>query len=236
MQYSMLRIRQDELYVLWISRKSRTDADCLIGGGQGFWSVQLTGVDNAVSNIKPSAAATSSSSDSSSTSTAKPTPSDPSSPSPSPKPNAAPAQDTTQSGSPSLIGPTSTVVITAPGQSNAATATASGSSAGGPPKGAIAAGAIVGVAVVGAIAGGLFFFLRHRRRAREEELNQNAENPFRNHNLPSSAASMSDSRLEPSVMMQRRQSDGSIADNQDYSRRILQVRYHHSYAHFSQQR
>lgn len=201
----------------------------MIGGGQGFWSVQLTGLDNAVSNIKPSAAATSSSSDSSSTSTAKPTLSDPSSP--SPKPNAASAPDTTQSGSSSVINPTSTVIVTAPGQSIAtatATATASGSSS-GPPKGAIAAGVIVGVAVVGAIAGGLFFFLRHRRRTREKELNQNAENPFKTHNLPSSAASMSDSRLEPSVMMQRRQSDGSIADNQDYSRRILQVRYHHPY-------
>lgn len=40
---------------------------------------------------------------------------------------------------------------------------------------------------------------------------------------PSSAgASSFDNRLDP-VMAQRRMSDGSIADNQDYSRRILKV-------------
>ena len=38
-----------------------------------------------------------------------------------------------------------------------------------------------------------------------------------------SSTSVTDSRLEPSVMFQRRMSDGSIADNQDYSRRILKV-------------
>jgi len=32
--------------------------------------------------------------------------------------------------------------------------------------------------------------------------------------------SMNDSRLDPDVMATRRQSDGSIADNADYSRRL----------------
>jgi cell wall integrity and stress response component len=36
------------------------------------------------------------------------------------------------------------------------------------------------------------------------------------------ASSFADLRLDP-VMAQRRMSDGSIADNQDYSRRILKV-------------
>lgn len=188
------------------------NADGSIGGGQGFWSVELTGLDNAVSNIKPSAAAKPSPS-SSSTSSPKASTSDPSAPSPKPKP--APSPDTTQNAAPSVITSASTIVVTAPGQTKASS---------GPNKAVIAAGVVVGVAVVGIIAGGLFFCLRHRRRSREEELNQNAENPFsNNNNLPSSSASMSDSRLEPSVMMQRRPSDGSIADNQDYSRRILKV-------------
>lgn len=39
----------------------------------------------------------------------------------------------------------------------------------------------------------------------------------------SDGMSMADARLDP-VLVQRRLSDGSIADNQDYSRRILRVR------------
>lgn len=90
----------------------------------------------------------------------------------------------------------------------------------------IAAGVVVGVVALIAIAGGLFFFLRNRKRkALEEEYQRNAAaNSYSNLKpATSSAGSTSDSRLEPSVMMQRRQSDGSIADNQDYSRRILKV-------------
>jgi cell wall integrity and stress response component len=37
------------------------------------------------------------------------------------------------------------------------------------------------------------------------------------------SSSFTDMRLDPAVMAQRRMSDGSIADNQDYSRRILKV-------------
>ena len=118
-------------------------------------------------------------------------------------------------------------MVTAPGETNAkATAPVTTEKASkGPNKAGIAAGTVVGFAALCAIGGGLFFFLRNRRRkrAQEEDYNRSNENPFNTNNLPSSAASMSDSRLEPSVMMQRRQSDGSIADNQDYSRRILKV-------------
>jgi cell wall integrity and stress response component len=107
----------------------------------------------------------------------------------------------------------STVVVTAPGES-------SGKSRGS--KAGIAAGVVVGIIVVGAIVGGVWFYLRGRkRRALEQEYRRNATiNSFAK---PGSASSISDSRLEPSVMMQRRMSDGSIADNQDYSRRILKV-------------
>ncbi len=78
--------------------------------------------------------------------------------------------------------------------------------------------------MLSAIAGGIFFFLRNRKkRAVEEEYRRNVAAGYNGKPPSSSAGSLNDSRLEPSVMMQRRQSDGSIADNQDYSRRILKV-------------
>lgn len=117
--------------------------------------------------------------------------------------------------------------MTAPGQTQAAATSAeTQKQSKGPNTAGIVAGVVVGLAAIGAIAGGLFFFLRNRKRRAQEEQNQrdNAENPFETESKPPpSSHSMSDSRLDPSVMMQRRQSDVSIADNQDYSRRILQV-------------
>ncbi|KAF4981902.1 hypothetical protein FZEAL_2371 [Fusarium zealandicum] len=97
----------------------------------------------------------------------------------------------------------------------------------GPNVAAIAAGVVVGVVVVAAIIGGAIFFVRRRRNAEiEEEHRRNAAvNAFINGSKPpgsSGSISMTDSRLDP-VMAHRRLSDGSIADNQDYSRRILRV-------------
>lgn len=69
--------------------------------------------------------------------------------------------------------------------------------------------------------GGLFFFMKQRKkRALEEEHRRNAEASAAK--PPSYNANPFDTRLDP-VMAQRRMSDGSIADNQDYSRRILKV-------------
>ncbi|KAJ3518403.1 hypothetical protein NM208_g14524 [Fusarium decemcellulare] len=97
----------------------------------------------------------------------------------------------------------------------------------GPNVGAIVAGVVVGVVAIIAIAGGAIFFVRRRRNAEiEEEHRRNAAvNAFINGSKPpgsSGSISMTDSRLDP-VMAHRRLSDGSIADNQDYSRRILRV-------------
>ncbi|KAM0555937.1 hypothetical protein ACHAPJ_005916 [Fusarium lateritium] len=97
----------------------------------------------------------------------------------------------------------------------------------GPNVAAIAAGVVVGVVVIAAIGGGALFFVRRRRNAEiEEEHRRNAAvNAFINGSKPpgsSGSISMTDSRLDP-VMAHRRLSDGSIADNQDYSRRILRV-------------
>ncbi|CAK7210338.1 hypothetical protein SBRCBS47491_000744 [Sporothrix bragantina] len=93
----------------------------------------------------------------------------------------------------------------------------------------IAAGAVVGVVAVAAAVGAGFFIIRRRRnRQIEEEYRRNAAvNAFFNGGsgkAPSTSGShsISDSRLDP-VMSQRRLSDGSIADNEDYSRRILRV-------------
>ena len=121
-----------------------------------------------------------------------------------------------------------TIVVTATGQTdNAAAAGLKNSS--GPNKAAIAAGVIVGLVALLAICLGAFFFLRTRkRRAIEEEYRRNAAVSNMASGKAESHSSIGDSRLEPSVMLQRRMSDGSIADNQDYSRRILKVPTHPS--------
>ncbi|KAI1385791.1 uncharacterized protein F4822DRAFT_354864 [Hypoxylon trugodes] len=90
----------------------------------------------------------------------------------------------------------------------------------------IAAGVVVGVVVISGIIGGTFFWMRRKRNAEiEEEHRRNAAvNAFISGGKPPSSSggvSMTDSRLDP--VMNRRMSDGSIADNQDYSRRILRV-------------
>lgn len=98
---------------------------------------------------------------------------------------------------------------------------------GGPNVAAIAAGVVVGVVVIAALIGGAFFYMRRKRNAEiEEEHRRNAAvNAFISGAKPpgsSGNVSMSDSRLEPGLA-HRRLSDGSIADNQDYSRKILRV-------------
>jgi len=178
-------------------------------GGDGFFSVYLTGTSSNVPNAQSSGSSSPSSSASSS-----------------------PKASATKSASPSVVTiGGQTVVVTAPAsqQTSAGSDTSSSSSSSGPNKAAIAAGVVVGVVAIAAAAGGIFLFLRHRRRrAVEEEYRRNAAvSSFVNGGKPppSSAdgSSFTDTRLDPSVMAQRRMSDGSIADNQDYSRRILKV-------------
>ncbi|KAI0965579.1 hypothetical protein F4678DRAFT_331345 [Xylaria arbuscula] len=90
----------------------------------------------------------------------------------------------------------------------------------------IAVGVVVGVVVAGSIAAGAFFFVRKKRNSElEEEHRRNAAvNAFISGGKPprsSGGMSIADSRMDP--VLNRRMSDGSIADNQDYSRRILRV-------------
>ncbi|KAK1753119.1 putative wsc domain protein [Echria macrotheca] len=96
----------------------------------------------------------------------------------------------------------------------------------GPNVGAIAGGVVVAVVLVASSVAGFFFYMRRKRnREIEEEHRRNAAvNSFISGKAPSSAGSITDARLDP-VMAQRRMSDGSIADNEDYSRKILRVSF-----------
>ena len=98
----------------------------------------------------------------------------------------------------------------------------------GPNKAAIAAGVVVAIIGVAAIVGGVILFMRRKRKQALEDERRRHEDQTRlaTGDKPPSTFSLADSRLEPGVMFQRRQSDGSIMDNQDYTRRILQVRAH----------
>jgi cell wall integrity and stress response component len=107
----------------------------------------------------------------------------------------------------------------------------SGSSAGG-----IAAGVIVAVLVVAAIFGGVLFYFRRKREQDNEieEIHAKKDMSFASaaSSGPSAAAQAGsgdrpgmwapDSRMD-SGTTQQRMSTGSIADNQDFSRRILEV-------------
>lgn len=96
-------------------------------------------------------------------------------------------------------------------------------SGGGTNKGAIAGGVVGGVVALAGLSALALFFVR-RKRQQEDPLPpptavaggepKYSENPF---------SDMADSRLDPSITSQRRMSNGSIADDQDFSRRILKV-------------
>jgi len=118
-------------------------------------------------------------------------------------------------------------VVTESGQVITVTAASSAQSGSGKPnKAGIAAGIVVGIVALGAIVGGAVLLIRRRKRnAVEEEYRRNAAvNQFVNGQAKSEASSTNDQRLDPSIMHHRRQSIGSIADERDFSRRILQVR------------
>jgi len=179
-----------------------------ICGGIGVYSVYLTGLTTDVTNAAPAASDTSSSS-SAAKATSKPS--------------------TTASASPSVVTVGGqTVVVTASSQATGSS-TASSSSSSGPSKAGIAAGVVIGIIAIAAIAGGGYIFIRNKRRREvEEEYRRNAAvSSFIGGGKPPTssggASSFTDTRLDPAVMAQRRMSDGSIADNQDYSRRILKV-------------
>ncbi|KAJ8129958.1 hypothetical protein O1611_g3673 [Lasiodiplodia mahajangana] len=134
--------------------------------------------------------------------------------------------DTTSSTTSAAPTSTSTSQTSATETPTSAAETQSSSNSSKPNTVGIAVGVVVGVIVVGAIATGVIFYLRRKRNAElEEEHRRNAAvNAFISGGKPprsSGGMSIADSRMDP--VMNRRMSDGSIADNQDYSRRILRV-------------
>lgn len=117
-----------------------------------------------------------------------------------------------------------TVVVTQSAKPATSSAGSGSSGGSGPNKVGIAVGVVVGVVAIAAIAGvAIFFYKQKKRREIEEEHKaQAAVNGF-----VSSRGSdqKSDARLDPSMASSfRRESIGSIADERDFSRRILQVR------------
>ncbi|SZF03681.1 unnamed protein product [Blumeria hordei] len=167
-------------------------------GGNGFYSVYLTGLSAVVEN--------SDSSDSSSSSSSSTT---------SPSKSSA-----TSSASPSIVTVGGqTVVVTA----NPESTSSSTPKPAEPNKAGVAVGIVFGLLGFAALAGGILVFMRNRkRRAIEEEHRQAAAvNSFIDGGKY--GGPVTDTRLDPAAMATRRMSDGSIADNQDYSRRILKV-------------
>ncbi|RJE27258.1 WSC domain protein [Aspergillus sclerotialis] len=84
---------------------------------------------------------------------------------------------------------------------------------------AIAAGVVVGVVGFFALIGAAFFFYRFKKRKGQPNYLNNG--PVDHYAKPMSTSS--NSRFDGDFMAQRRQSNGSIDDDQDFSRRILQV-------------
>lgn len=117
------------------------------------------------------------------------------------------------------VGGGQTIVVTKGAQASDAS-----NKSDGPNKAGIAAGVVVGVVVMTAIIGGVLLFLRHKRRKQvEEEYRQRQSmNNFVAGGKAPGTSSLNDTILDPAFA--RRMSNGSVADNQDYSRRILQVR------------
>ncbi|KAI9367860.1 WSC domain-containing protein [Aspergillus egyptiacus] len=92
----------------------------------------------------------------------------------------------------------------------------------GPNTAAIAAGVVVGVVGLAALIGAAFFLWRFKNR-HPADTRLREMSAIEQFGKPVSQDSMSDSRFDHDFMAQRRQSNGSIDDDRDFSRRILQV-------------
>jgi cell wall integrity and stress response component len=172
-------------------------------GGLGYWQVYLTGltadVETAANSSSSSAAA----------------------------PTSTHGSQASTSTAPSVVTKAGqTVIVTASASASADATKAASSSSGGPSKVGIAVGVVVGVIALASIVGGTLLFMRRKRnREIEEEHRRNAAvSSFIGSQKTKSDASSTDQRLDPSIYAHRRQSIGSIADERDFSRRILQVR------------
>jgi len=76
---------------------------------------------------------------------------------------------------------------------------------------------------VAAIVGAIFFFVRRRRNQRDNNSWNGSEMAGKTQIPAMRRAPGPESRIDPEALANHRMSDGSIADNEDYSRRILKV-------------
>jgi len=139
--------------------------------------------------------------------------------------SSSPTATSSTSSQPTIVyvttgGVTVTQTRTSPTEtSTSANSNTANTSSSGIGAGAIA-GIVVGIILLAAIAVGAFIFVRRRRMKKEDPYSpQTSSSPFAASN---GLIQRSDPRLEPQ-MMQRRVSEGSLADEQDYSRKILRV-------------
>jgi cell wall integrity and stress response component len=183
------------------------------GGGANAFSVLLTGLQANVPTYGGSGSDSSSGSSDSTSITTSP-----------------PSTETQAKQRPTVVtsmAQGTTVIITQTPEATSGSSSGDSSSGGGTSVAGIAAGVVVGVLAVIAIVVGIFFLLRRRKKqAAEEEYKRTQVSDFMRggeRKPPSTGYSqMSDSRLDPESGA-RRDSHGSIADNQDYSRRVLRV-------------
>lgn len=137
-------------------------------------------------------------------------------------PNKTTTSSSSASTSSSSTNPAATIIVTQ-SATVAPSPTGNSSSGAGPSKVGIAVGVVVGVLAVAAIVGGIMLWLKQKRRRKIEEEHKQKEivNSFV---ASKGSDTVSDQRLDPKIFAHRRESIGSIADDMDYSRRILQVR------------
>ncbi|KAK0256825.1 Protein SLG1 [Friedmanniomyces endolithicus] len=196
-------------------------------GGIGFYSIFLSGTEQSVPNAGASASSLSGSS--TSTSDASISTSQPPSSS-TPSTTATPSVVTS-------VAPGQTVIVTQPASEASSPASSTPTPQPQPHTtnvAGIAAGVVIGVVAVAAIIGGLVFWLKRRKQqAAEDEYKRSTQvNAFMRgagggagggepKPPPTAYSNMSDSRLDPTAG--NRNSAGSIADAEDYSRRILRV-------------
>ncbi|KAE8349182.1 WSC domain-containing protein [Aspergillus coremiiformis] len=171
-------------------------------GGSNAFSVYLTGLVDSVDSYSSSTSSSSSSSSASSTETGTST--------------------ISNNGHIMTTAGGQTVFMTADSQATTQATDGQKKKDSGSNTAAIAAGVVVGIVGFFALVGAIFFLWRFRNRSNMPD--QYRHNDIDNFGAkPMSQSSMSDSRFDGDFMAQRRQSNGSIDDDQDFSRRILQV-------------
>lgn len=197
-----------------------SDDECNVGcqgygtqdcGGTDTWSVYTSGLTTDVDSVSDDAASSAAASTAASSTTTT-------------SASATTHAVTTVSGSDHTIVITATPTAAQSSSSaSSSSSSSSKSSSGGTSTAGIAAGVVVGIVAIAAIAGGAFFYVRHRKRKAIEADHQRQQtiNSFQSGTIKSERSG-TDSRLDPAIQY-RRQSDGSIADETDFSRRVLKV-------------